>query len=120
MLLALCFACVGCAHQTYPIGDAAETSELKIRAGDEIRLVTTDRERLSLRVGEILEDRITGITLEPARKEKLPGETPIEVPYTKIAMIQVTRFDAKAAGVVAVFTVVLGALVLSGVPVMPP
>ena len=121
VLLALVCACAGCARHSYSIGDAAETSELKIRAGDEIRVVTTDRERISLRVKEIREDRFAGVTLRPNRKETLPADTPVEVPYAKIAMIQVTRFDKKAAGVAAVFIVALGTVVLTGVPVgLPP
>jgi hypothetical protein len=121
VLLALVCACAGCARHSYSIGDAAETRELKIRVGDEIRVVTTDRERISLRVKEIREDRFAGVTLEPNRKETLPAETPVEVPYAKIAMIQVTRFDTKAAGAAAVFVVAFGALMLTGVPVgLPP
>jgi len=122
-LLALVVACAGCASRSYTIDDAAGTSELEIRAGDEIRVVTTDRERISLRVGQVLQDRFTGVTLEPDRKETLPADTPVDVPYPKIAMIEVTRFDPKvaaAAGGVAVFTVALGTLVLTGVPVIVP
>jgi hypothetical protein len=121
VLLALFCACAGCARHSYTIGDAAETSELKIRVGDEIRVVTTDRERISLRVKEIREDRFAGVTLRPNRKETLLADTPVEVPYAKIAMIQVTRFDKKAAGAAAVFVVAFGALMLTGVPVgLPP
>jgi hypothetical protein len=122
LLLVLTLAAyAGCARHSYTVGDAAETSELKIRVGDEIRVVTTDRERISLRVKEIREDRFAGVTLRPNRKETLPADTPVEVPYAKIAMIQVTRFDKKVAGVAAVFIVALGTVVLTGVPVgLPP
>ena len=122
-LLALVAACAGCTPHAYTTDTAAETRELRIRVGDEIRVVTTDRERISLRVKEIREDRFTGLTLEPDRKETLPADTPVDVPYARIAMIEVTRFDPKvaaAASGVAVFTVALGTLVLSGVPVIVP
>jgi hypothetical protein len=123
VLLALVCACTGCATRSYTTDSAADTSELRIRVGDEIRVVTTDRQRISFQVKEINEDRFAGVTLEPDRKETLPADAPVEVPYAKIAMIEVTRFDPKAAaavGGVAVFTVALGTLVLTGVPVILP
>lgn len=121
-LILIC-ACLGCTTRSYTIDDAAEAGELKIRVGDEIRVVTTDRERLSFRVKEIREDRFVGVTLEPARKETLPADSNVDIPYQKIAMIQVTRFEPKAAaaaGGVVVFTVALGTLVLTGMPVIIP
>lgn len=122
-VLALVCVGAGCAPHSYTVDDAAETSELKIRVGDEIRVVTTDRQRISFRVKEIREDRFSGITLEPNQKETLPAETPVDVPYASIAMIEVTRFEPKAAatvGGVVVFTVALGTLVLTGMPVIVP
>ena len=121
--LVLVCACLGCTTRSYTVDDANEASELEIRVGDEIRVVTTDRERISFRVKEIREDRFVGVALEPARKETLPVDSNVEVPYEKLAMIQVTRFDPKAAAVaggVVVFTVALGTLVLTGVPVIIP
>ena len=123
VLLAFLCACAGCASRSYTTDNAADTSELEIRVGDEIRVVTTQRRRLSFEVKEIREDRFAGVTLEPARKETDPAGTPVDVPYAEIAMIEVTRFDPKAAaavGGVAVFTVALGTLVLTGVPVIVP
>lgn len=123
LLLTVVVACAGCAPHSYTIDDPSGTTELRIRVGDEIRVVTTDRERISLRVNEIQEDRFTGVTVEPDRKETLPTDISLDVPYAKIAMIEVTRFDpnvAAAAGGAAVFTVALGTLVLTGVPIIVP
>jgi predicted aspartyl protease len=122
-VLILVCGCLGCTTRSYTVDDAADASELRIRVGDEIRVVTTDRERVSFRVTEVREDRFAGVTLEPAVKETLPADSNVEIPYEKLAMIQVTRFDPKAAAAasgVVVFTVALGTLVVTGVPVIIP
>jgi len=121
--LALLLAATGaCASRSYTTDSAAETSELRIRTGDEIRVVTINRERISFRVEEILDDRFIGVILEPKQKEIGPAGAPVAVSYEDIAMIEVTRFDAAGAGAlgVVVFSVALGTLVLTGVPVVIP
>lgn len=122
-MLALLLAATGaCASRSYTIDSTAETSELKIGVGDEIRVVTTNRQRISFRVEEILEDHFIGVILEPKEKDIGPEGAPVAVAYDEIAMIEVTRFDAKGAGAMGlvVFTVALGTLVLTGVPVVIP
>jgi hypothetical protein len=54
-----------------------------------------------------------------------PAGVEVEVTYDSVAMVQVTRFDTKAAtaaavGGVIMVTVALGTLVLTGVPVIIP
>jgi hypothetical protein len=123
LLAILACATPGCTTVATAPDDARETRELKIRAGDEIRIVTTNRDRLSLKVERVLDDRFVGVTVEPAAKEKRAAGTPVEVPYPEIAMIEVTRFDPGAVagvGSAVVFTVALGVFVLTGVPVVIP
>jgi len=119
---ALCLAS-GCATRSHtPTTDAA-THELKIRAGDEIRVVTTRRERLSFEVQEVQADRFVGVTVKPHRKERRPAGQTVEVPFDELAVLEVTRFDAKAAaiGTVAVLlTVSAYAVVLGPAVVFPP
>jgi hypothetical protein len=112
----------GCATRTYaPTTDVA-THELKIRAGDEVRVVTTRRERLSFEVQEVRADRFVGVTVKPHRKEQRPAGQTVEVPFDELAVIEVTRFDSKAATVASVgalLTVTGLALVVGPTVVVP-
>lgn len=124
MTAALCLAS-GCATRSHtPTTDAA-THELKIRAGDEIRVVTTQRERLSFKVQDVHADRFIGVTVKPHRKEHRPVGQAVEVPFDELAVVEVTRFEAKTATVAALavlltvsaFAVVTGPAVV--IPMMP-
>ncbi len=125
LIAALACVCTACTTQSYTTDNPAETRKLKIRVGDEIRVVTTNRDRISFKVTEVRDDRFLGVTVEPNKKESRAADTLVEVPYADVAMIEVTRFEPKTAatvGGVVVFTVALGTLVLTGVPVVvaPP
>lgn len=126
MLLAVVLApAPGCTTRSHVPDSAAETRELRIRAGDEIRVVTTGRERIALEVTEVREDRFVGVTLEPRQKERLPSGQPIEVRYDELALLEVTRFSkgaAAAGALAAVVTVAAFASVIGAVGVMaiPP
>ena len=118
---ALCLA-GGCVARSYaPTTDAA-THELKIRAGDEIRVVTTQRERLSFKVHEVRADRFVGVTVKPHRKEHRPVGQTVEVPFDELAVLEVTRFEARAAtvGAVAVLLTVSAFAVVTGPAVVIP
>ncbi len=119
MAAALCLAS-GCATRSYaPTTDVA-THELKIRAGDEVRVVTTQRERLSFEVQEVRADRFVGVTVKPHRKEHRPAGQTVEVPFDQLAVIEVTRFDSKAATVAAVAAAVAALTVTGFALVMGP
>ncbi len=125
ILALLACGCAGCASRVYAPETASETQAIKIRVGDEVRVVTTNRDRMTFEVTQILDDRFAGVTVEPNAKESRPAGVDVEVPYDSVAMIQVTRFDSKAAtaaavGGVIMVTVALGTLVLTGVPVIIP
>jgi len=87
-LLAVSCVCTACATRSYTPDTPSEARQLNIRNGDEIRVVTTNRERLTLRVGQVQEDRIVGVTIEPNIKEKRPPGTGVEVAYADIAMLE--------------------------------
>lgn len=115
----------GCTTQSHAPDSAAETRELRIKAGDEIRVVTTDRERIAFQVTEVRDDRFVGVTIKPRRKEEMPPGALVEVRYDELALLEVTRFSkgAVAAGALAaVVTVAAFATVIGGVGVMalPP
>lgn len=127
ILLAVACVCTACATsrstRSYAPDTAEETRQLKIGIGDEIRVVTTNRDRLTFKVEQVLEDRFIGATVERHAKEKRPPGTPVVVPYADIAMVEVTRTDARtglaAAGYV-LLTVGLGTLTpVTVIPVSP-
>lgn len=112
----------GCTTQSFAPTTDAGTLELKIKAGDEIRVVTLQRERLSFEVTEVRGDRFVGVTVEPNRKELRPAGEPVEVPFDELAMLEVTRFDSKEAGLAAaaaIVTVSAFAVVIGAMPVVP-
>jgi hypothetical protein len=121
---ALCLA-GGCVTRSYTPTTAAATHELKIRVGDEIRVVTTRRERLSFKVQEIRADRFVGVTVRPHRKEHRPVGQTVEVLFDELAVLEMTRFEARAAtvGAVAVLLTVSAFAVVTGpavvIPMMP-
>jgi hypothetical protein len=82
--------------------------QLEISGGDHIRVVTTRRERIGLRITEVRGDRFVGVTLRPRKKETRPKGQPVEVLFDEVALLEVTHRGQKAlaAGAVAVVTVV--------------
>lgn len=124
LCVALCLA-AGCVAQSHTPGTDLETRELRIKPGDEIRMVTTRRERISLKVTEVQADRFVGVTLKPRPKEARPKGQSVEVRFDELALIEVIRFDNKTlaiATMAALVTVTAGAAVLGSVGVMalPP
>ncbi len=88
MLLAVACVCTACATPSYTPASSSEARQLNIRNGDEIRVLTTSRERLSLNVQAVQEDRIVGVTIEPNLKEKRPPGIVVEVAYADVAMVE--------------------------------
>jgi len=88
MLLAVACVCSACATPSYTPDTPSEARRLNIRNGDEIRVLTTNRERLSLKVQTVEEDRIVGVTIEPNLKEERPPGIGVEVAYADIAMLE--------------------------------
>lgn len=125
LLLAALGLCPGCTTQSHAPDSASETRELRIKAGDEIRVVTTRRERIAFTVTEIRDDRFVGVTIKPRKKEVMPEGEPVEVRYDELALLEVTRFSKGTATVgalaavvtVAAFASVIGAV---GVMALPP
>ena len=125
-LLAVLMFVSGCTTQTFMPTTEASTQELRITTGDQIRVLTTRRERLTFEVKAVLADRFVGVTSEVGYpKDSRSGGQTIEVPFDELAMVQVTRFDARAAAVataVAVVTIsAVGAVIAAAaVPALPP
>lgn len=124
-LIAVALLAGGCATQKYtPTSDAA-AREIKLKAGDSIRVATTRRERFTLEVTEVRADRFVGVTVAPYPKDARPGGQTVEVLFDELAVLHVTRFDAGAlaiASAVALVTVsALGVVIgAAAVPAVPP
>ena len=120
LLLTAASLLVGCTtHRVAAPASGNPPGELQIRVGDTIRLVTKYRERVTLRVTEIRNDEIEGVTQKPNPHETVPAGKKAVVPYVDLALVEVTRHSAgKTVGLVAVLTVV-GAVVSGGVAVVP-
>lgn len=122
ILVVLVCSCTACATQGIAPSGPDDTRQLKIGVGSVIHVVTTDRERLGLKVAEIRPDSVVGITRAPLPRETCPEGVRVEIPYTDLALVEVTHFDAKGT---ARFVVTLGVLaaVPSAYPIglgMPP
>ncbi|MGB8326244.1 MAG: hypothetical protein WCE48_01560 [Steroidobacteraceae bacterium] len=117
--LALCAG--ACTTRSYAPGSEAATRELRIRVGSEIRIVTIRRERITFKVTAVGSDRFIGVTVTPHAKETRAAGAAIEVPFEDLAMLEVTRAEAKTV-VLAVVTVSVFAAVVSAIPVagFPP
>jgi hypothetical protein len=125
----------GCAMHSYAPTTTADTRKVELRVGDKVRVVTTRRERLFLRITEIRSDRFVGVNsgeyqevhrdpFAPMASRPSPedrrraGET-IEVPYDELAVIVVRRFDAGTAALVAVAAVVTVGASVAAISAIP-
>ncbi len=88
MLLAVACICTACATQSYTPDTPSEVRRLNISGGDEIRVVTTNRDRLTLKVQAVEADCIVGVTIEPNLKEKRPPGIGVQLAYADIAMLE--------------------------------
>jgi hypothetical protein len=99
--------------------NSGEPTELRLKAGDSIRIVTRQRERMSFEITEIRPTELAGVTTKPAHHETLPAGRDVVVPYGDIALVVVNRFSAArtVAGPMLVILLASG-IALSTVPVM--
>lgn len=101
--------------------DAGKPVELRLQAGDAIRVVTKDRGRMSLKITEIRETELAGVTVAPGTHETVPAGRDVVVPYADLALVEVRRFSAiRSAAVPAVVLLVAAGIALESAPVMPP
>jgi hypothetical protein len=101
----------------------SETTELKLKAGDEIRVVTRNRDRLTFEITEVRPTELVGTTLKPKKHETHPKDQPVVVPYDDLAFVVVDRFSPARTAVavpVAVLLVAAGVVIeAGGFAVMP-
>jgi hypothetical protein len=74
--------------------DEGELTELRLKTGDEIRVVTRQRQRMSFEITELRPSEMVGVTRKPAPHETLPKGTSVTVPYDDLAFVVVNRFSA--------------------------
>lgn len=100
--------------------DGSEPVELRIQAGDTIRVVTKDRGRMSLKITDIRATELAGVTVEPGPHETAPAGRAVVVPYADLALVEVRRFSAtRSAAVPAVVLLLAAGIALESVAVMP-
>ena len=125
-ILVICLTVLLCActapRAVAPVS-GAETTELKLKAGDEIRVVTRNRERLTFEITEIRPTELVGTTLKPRTHETRPKGQSVVVPYDDLAFVVVDRFSGvrtAAAVPVAILLVAAGVVIeAGGFAVMP-
>jgi hypothetical protein len=121
VLFASLLALGGCTgpRAVAPVNDG-EPTELRLLAGDTIRVVTKGRERLSFEITEIRATELAGITVAPRKHETMPAGVGVAVPYADLALVEVRRFSAaRSLAVPAVVVLVAAGIALQTVPVMP-
>ncbi len=100
--------------------DSGEPVELRLQAGDVIRIVTRDRERMLLEIAEIRSSELGGVTVKPGAHEMMPAGLPVTIPYADLALVEVRRFSGlRSAAVPAVVLLVAAGIALESVAVMP-
>jgi hypothetical protein len=101
-----------------PLEDG-EPTELRLRTGDSIRVVTKQRKRMSLHITEIRPTELAGVTAKPAEHESLPAGQDVVVPYADIALVEVRRFSAaRSVAGPALVILVTGGIALATTPIM--
>lgn len=124
LLLVIVSQATGCTTTRTASGDmTSETQKLELKAGDEIRVITSRRERFKLKVTAIETEGLNGITLEWDASQVTPNQQ-IFIPYVDLAFIQIDKASpAKTAGLVASVTflgILIGAIAVAPVPLVVP
>jgi hypothetical protein len=123
-LLAIFSQSTACTTTRTASGDInSESKKLELKTGDEIRLITSRRERFKMVITEVKTAGLSGKTLQWDASEVNPGQE-IFVLYTDLAFIQLDRSSpAKTAGLVASVTFIgalVGAIAVAPVPLVVP
>jgi hypothetical protein len=101
----------------------SETTELRLKAGDEIRVVTRNRERLTFEITEVRPTELVGVTLKPKKHETQPKDQPVAVAYDDLAFVVVDRFSPGRTAVavpMAILLVAAGVVIEAGGFAMMP
>ena len=124
IVLAVTFALISCTASCAiaPAGAGTnEPKELHLKAGDSVRIVTRNRERMSLKITEIRPTALAGVTLKPAKHETLAEGQRVVVQYGDLALVEVRRFSAaRTVGLPVLVVSMVGLLVIATHPVIPP
>jgi hypothetical protein len=110
-LVALPFLAIGCTSTTTVSEDVTSgVHKLKLKAGDTVKVVTTNRERFFLKITFIQQDGFKGTTLEWEGATAALDDM-VYIDYSNLALIQEEHFSVGAtAGAVATVTLI-GAMV---------
>jgi len=123
MLTVSTFTLPGCASTRTASGDEInDTKTLVLHTGDEIRLITCQRQRFKLRITSISEDGLSGETL-PWPASHVAQGLEVTVAYSDLAFVQRDKASPLlTAGLVAGVTMIgamIAAVAVGPAPVMP-
>lgn len=115
---------IACTTTRTASGDMTEESpKLELQAGDEIRVITSRRERFSMIITEVKPEGLDGKTVAWDASKVAPDQA-VFLRYDDLAFIQLDRpSPAKTAGLVASVTLVgalIGAIAVAPVPIVMP
>jgi len=111
VIIATCLVNLGCTS-TRTVSENVESGarELKLKAGDTVKIITVNRERLFVEISCIDHTGFHGATLAWSGSSAPPEQT-VFIEYSKLALIQEEHFSSgQTAGAVATITI-LGAMV---------
>lgn len=114
--LALVFSACTASRAVIPGADG-KPEEVRLKAGDSIRVVTKNRDRLSFEITEVRPTELAGVTLKPQAHETRPQGEPVVVPYDDLAFIVIRKFSPMRTAVVvpvAILLVTAGIVIEAG------
>lgn len=102
---------IGCTStQTVSENVAAGARELKLEAGDTVKVITSDRERFFVEITSINQTGFHGKTLSWSGSSAPPGD-PVFIEYSRLALIQEEHFSTGQTVGAVVTVTILGAVV---------
>jgi hypothetical protein len=124
LLMAALTQVTGCTTtRTASRNAGSEIQKLELKTGDEIKLITSRRERFKMLITEIRPEGLTGKTMSWEASEVAPNQD-VYVAYSDLAFIQLDRpSPAKTVGLVASVTLVgalVAAIVVAPAPLVVP
>jgi hypothetical protein len=124
LLMAALTQVTGCTTtRTASTNVGSEIQKLELKTGDEIKLITSRRERFKMLITEVKTEGLTGKTISWEASEVAPNQD-VYVVYSDLTFIQLDRpSPAKTVGLVANVTIVgalVAAIAVAPVPLVVP
>jgi hypothetical protein len=122
LVLVMAFLLSACTSPQVATPRDGAPTELRLKAGDTIRVVTKHRERFSFEITDVGATELSGLTVKPRKPETRPKGERVVVPYADLALVEVRRVSlARTAAPIAIVLVSAGLVMATGSvpPTMP-